>query len=188
MAGVLTPSDWATICTLYQRSEKTMPELANQFGVSKQAIQQGLKQRGVTRESSLTDLGSDGDDTARKAVEAQRAQARTTRENYAQWVDVLSKMTMRKVVQAEQTRNLPSVNADLIVLKKAMEIIEKGRGEAWAILQLEELLGDTDELPDLNVGEYTPGELEAIREANEETYQSTLLDGEGDLDLNLDDD
>ena len=176
----LTPSDWATIVTLYERAEKNISELAEQFGVTKQAIQQGLKSRGVSKGSRLDEVSDEVDDAARKAREAQVAQANATRDNYAKWVDVLAKMTMKKLIDASQGGGVSTVNADILTIKNGMAIIEKARSESWVILGIEDLLGEGAELPDLNVGEYTEDELDKIREGNEASYLDNLVDEDDD--------
>lgn len=176
----LSPSDWATIVTLYERGEKNLRELSEQFGVTKQAIQQGLKTRGVEKGSRLDEVANEVDDAARKAREAQVAQANATRDNYAKWTDVLAKLTMKQIIDADKNGNLSTANANLLTLKNGMAIIEKARNESWDILGIEDLLGENAELPDLNVGEYTQDELDQIREGNEERYLEDQLGDDED--------
>lgn len=177
----LTPSDWATIVTLYERGEKNLRELGEQFGVSKQAIQKGLKDRGVEKGSRLDEVAGEVDDAARKAREAQVAQANATRDNYAKWTDVIAKMTMKAVIDGSANNgSVSNRNADILTLKNAMAIVEKARSESWVILGIEDLLGEGAELPDLNVGEYTEDELDSIRQGNEESYLDNLTDDDDD--------
>lgn len=172
----LSPSDWATVVTLYERGEKNLRELAEQFGVSPQAIQKGLKTRGVEKGSRLDEVANEVDDAARQARERQVAQANATRDNYAKWTDVLAKMTIKQIVEAEQGGNVSRANANVLTLKNGMAVIEKARRESWEILGIEDLLGENAELPDLNVGEYTEEELDAIREGNEASYLEELTE------------
>jgi DNA-binding MarR family transcriptional regulator len=162
----LTPSDWATVVTLYERGEKTLRELAEQFGVSPQAIQKGLKQRGIEKASRLDEVSNEVDDVARKERERRVKQAAQHVETYAAWYNVLAKLAMKKVIDANQAGGIATVNADVLTIKNAIAIIEKARNESWDILGIEDLLGEGSELPDLNVGEYSESELERIREAN----------------------
>lgn len=177
----LSPAEWVQIVVAYQRGEKNLRELAAEFGVSWQAIQKGLKARGVEKGSALEEVAQETQDAAREAREAKVKTANQAVDNYAKWFDVLAKMTMKKVIEAESQSRLPTINADVLVLKNAIAIVEKARNENWEILGIENLLGENAELPDLNVGEYTPEELEAIRSANEEAYQQTLHDEAGEF-------
>lgn len=174
----LTPTDWAHIVTMFERGEKNIRELAEQFGVSSQAIHKGLKSRGIKKGSRLSEVTGDIDNAAREERERRVKQANQQVESYAKWYDVIAKLTMKKVIEGSQTPGgIAAHNADLLALKNATGIVEKARNESWAILGIEDLLGENAELPDLNVGEYTPEELERIREANEESYLETLDDG-----------
>lgn len=169
-APKLSPTDWATVVTLYERGEKNLRQLAEQFGVTPQAIQKGLKQRGIEKGSRLDEVAQEVDDIARQERERRVQQANATVENYAKWYDVIAKLTMKKVLDANNAGGVATVNADILTLKNATAIIEKARSESWAILGIEDLLGEGAELPDLNVGEYSEAELERIREANEASY------------------
>jgi transposase-like protein len=179
----LTPTDWATIVTLYERGEKNTRELSEQFGVTPQAIYQGLKSRGIVKGSRLEEVMTEIDDTARKERERKVKQANIAVEQYAKYNDAIVKLTMKKVVDASANNGaIANVNPDIITLKNAIAIVAKARKENWDILQIEELLGENAELPDLNVGEYTPEELDRIRQANEEGYlQSIDADEFGDI-------
>jgi DNA-binding MarR family transcriptional regulator len=176
----LTPSDWATVVTLYERGEKTLRELAEQFGVSPQAIQKGLKQRGIEKASRLDEVSNEVDDVARKERERRVKQAAQHVETYAAWYNVLAKLAMKKVIDANQAGGIATVNADVLTIKNAIAIIEKARNESWDILGIEDLLGEGSELPDLNVGEYSESELERIREANEQSYLEGVEEEEND--------
>lgn len=176
----LSPSDWANVVTLYERGEKNTVELAEMYGVSRQAISKGLKDRGIEKGSSLAETSGAEDDTARKERERRVQQANTQVETFAKYNDVLAKLTMERVITGHQNGTLASKSTELRALKDAATIIEKARRENWDILQVEELLGENAELPDLNVGEYTPEELEAIREANEDHYQENMRSSGGD--------
>ncbi|SFJ51042.1 DNA phosphorothioation-dependent restriction protein DptG [Sphingomonas sp. NFR04] len=173
----LSPSDWATIVTLYERGEKNLRDLAEQFGVSKQAIQQGLHARGITKGSRLAEVTTEVEDVARAERERQVQQATETRDNYAKWTDAIAKMVMSKVINAGKNNgSVATANADVLTLKNAMAVIQKARVESWDILQIEDLLGEGASLPDLNVGEYSESELDAIREGNEASYLEGLED------------
>lgn len=183
----LSAADWASIVTLYQRGEKNIRELAEAFGVSPQAIQQGLKTRNIQKNSSLDEVVSEVKDKAREKREAAVQQAEQHQASYAKWAHLLAQLTIKKITEGEQSGQLALKNADILVLGNGMKILAKAREENWKILGIEDLLGEGSELPDLNVGEYSEEELERIRDANEEGYLENLRDddddGEDDADL-----
>lgn len=186
----LSATDWAHIVTLFERGEKNLRELAEQFDVSIQAISKGLKSRGVKKGSRLAEVAGEVNDAAREAREAKVKQANSLVDSYAKWFDVIAKLTMQRVIEGSKTTGgLAAINADILSLKNATAIIHKARAENWEILDIKELLGENAELPDLNVGEYTPEELERIRQANEDSYLEGLDDDDAEEDdLGFDED
>ena len=186
----MSATDWAHIVTLFERGEKNLRELAEQFDVSIQAISKGLKSRGVKKGSRLAEVAGEVNDAAREAREAKVKQANSLVDSYAKWFDVIAKLTMQRVIEGSKTTGgLAAINADILSLKNATAIIHKARAENWEILDIKELLGENAELPDLNVGEYTPEELERIRQANEDSYLEGLDDDDAEEDdLGFDED
>lgn len=158
-----------------------MVELAEMYDVSRQAISRGLKSRGITKGSSLDEVKDEAAERAREEHTARIRNASAQVETYSKYYDALSRMTMKKVVDAEKAGRLAAINAEVIVLKNAMSVIEKARSESWSILKIDELLSDDENLPDLNIGEYSAEDLDAIREQNDEAYLETLAD-EAELD------
>jgi transposase-like protein len=181
--GKLSATDWATICTLAERGEKTVRELAQQFDVSDEAIRKGLKKRGIVRRSKQGEVMGEAVDEARVAREAAVKAANQQVETYSKYNDVIAKLTMKRIIEGDRDGNLATKNAEILVLKNAAAIVEKARQEQWDIQGIEDLLGENAELPDLNVGEYTPEELEAIREANEDHYNESMRSSADDDDV-----
>lgn len=170
MSGKVTAADWAAIVTAYQRGEKSVLELAGDYGVSHQAISKGLRDRGVSRSSKLSETVDTEEDEARKAHDERIAHAKKKEETYSRYNDAIAQMVMKRVIDGDQHGSLSGKNSEILVLKNAQIVIGKARREMWDILKIGDLLGEDDALPDLNVGEYTPAELEEIRAANEEHY------------------
>lgn len=180
----LTATEWATIVTLAERGEKNLRELAEQFGVSQQAISKGLKARGVVMGSRLDEVVGEVDDLARQERERKVKAANAAVEQYAKYNDALVKLLVKRVVDGSQTAGgIAVAHAEVRALKDALAGVRIAREENWEILDIKDLLGENAELPDLNVGEYTPEEIEAIRSANEDAYNEGL---EGDEESEFD--
>jgi len=178
MAKRLTSVEWATVVTLYERGEKTVKEMAEQFGVSPQAIREGLRTRGATRDSRLPEVKSEVEDAARAEHARRVADAQKVREDHAKYIKVLTQLAVKKVSEAASSGSLPLVNADMLTLKNAMAIVATGRRELWDILDIAKLMDEEEELPDLNIGEYSPDEIDTMRDANEADYQETIDEDE----------
>ena len=172
MSKRLSPKEWAEIKTAFERNEKSVRELAEEYGVSKQAIYQGLSERGAKRMSDLAETTGDDDaEAAAKEREANVRRAKKKQEEYARYNDVIVQLTMKRVIEgSQQNGSLSSKHKDIVVLNNAAKIVERARKENWEILRVEDLLGEEEELPDLNVGEYSQDELDEIRQAQEEHY------------------
>lgn len=174
MTVKISPSEWAEIVVAYQRGDKNMVELAAEYGVSVPNISQGLRARGISRTSALTETIDDEDAQARKAREEKVQHAKKKEETYSRYNDAIAQMVMKRVIDGDQNNNLRDKSAEIKVLKEAQHVLGKARREMWQILRIEDLLGEDEQLPDLNVGEYTPEELERLRAANEEHYLDDL--------------
>ena len=137
---------------------------------------------GSSSVSRLTEHAQDDDaERAKKEREDQVQRAKKRQENYAKYNDAIVQMTMKRLVDGDAANDLALKAKEIRVLKDAGAIVERARRENWEILGIDELLGEGEALPDLNVGEYTPEEIEEIRQANEEHYrESNELDDEGE--------
>jgi predicted DNA binding protein len=185
----LSVGDWATIVTLASRGEKTARELAEMFGVSVQAIHQGLNKRGVKFGSAVQNVVKEVEDEAAAARKKKVQDAQKKAEDYGKYLDIVVQLTVKKVTDANKNNGaISTVNADVITLKNAMAIIAKGRQENWAVHKIDELLQENEDLAELNVGEYTEDELEAIREANEAAFQESLDENIDEFILDEDED
>lgn len=187
----LSHPDWAEIVTLYSRGEKTVRDLADQFGVSPQAIHKGLKQRGVVKGSRIADVQGEIEDAAETARKEKVKAAINKADQFGKFNEFFVQILIKRVRDAHENGALASANGDVITIKNAMATLAKGRAEAWDIHKIDEMLQENEELATLNVGEYTEEELETIREANEEAYQASMEDIDNltlDDDLNLDND
>jgi hypothetical protein len=174
----LSPSDWATIVTLFSRGEKSVRDLAVMFKCAPSSIHEGLRKRGVKKGSALGDVTQEAEDEAASAHRARVAAAHQTAERYGKYNDLFVQLTVKKITDAHQNGTLAAVNGDVLTLKNGMAILAKGRKEAWEIGKVEAMLEQDEELAVLNVGEYSEEELAAIQAANEEAYQESLTDVE----------
>lgn len=179
----LSPADWAEAQTLFERGEKSIQEIADMHGVSRQSIYQGFNRRGVKGQSRLDEVANETSDEARAAREERLKKANLKRDQYAAYNDALARIAIKKLLAADKAGNISTINADILTIKNTGVIIERARKEGWEIDKIDELLGDDDGmLPDLNVGEYSNEELEAINAANEDQYLESIISEDDDDD------
>lgn len=181
----LSASEWASISVLYERGEKNTRELSEQFKVTRQAIEKGLKDRGIQKNSRLDEVRNDTDERAREELARRIAEANKHKTDYANYQNALGRMVMKKVAEAEKVGAVAGVNAEVIVLGNAIKAIAKSREEIWSILDIPSLEHSEEDLPDLNIGEYTEDEIEGIKEANEDAWQAGLAEDHEDDDLQV---
>jgi len=175
----LSPVEWASITALYERGEASVKDLSERFGVTRAAIYKGLQDRGVQKSSKIDDARSDVDDSIRAARQAAMEKGRKLKDAYSNYADFIARLTMKKIQDGAQPGGtLAAHHADILVLGNAMKIIAKAREENWDILDLKTLFDEDDELPDLNIGEYSEEELADLRDANEAEYLSNQADDE----------
>lgn len=168
----LTPSEWAQAITAYERGEKKIPEIADEYGVDHSTIAKGFRSRGVVRRSTLSEgVGQDEEDVARKEREELVTKAKRQQETFFKYNTAIAQMTMKRLIEGDKEGgSLKSKNAEILVLKNASQIIMRARQENWEILGIEDILGEDEQLPDLNISEYTPEEIEEIRREQEDHY------------------
>lgn len=157
------------------------------FGVSRTAIVKGLRSRGISKGSRLDEVRDEADSKAREERSRKVTQANLSVENYAKYNDIIVKLAMGKVIEANKNNNLATITSELLALKTAAQIVERTRIENWSILKIDDLLGDEAELPDLNVGEYSEEELDEIRAQNDEAYLESIDDSDEDFGENDED-
>jgi DNA-binding MarR family transcriptional regulator len=167
----ISPANWATIVVLYQRGEKNTRELAEEYGVTRQAIEKGLKSRGIERGSRLDEVRNEANDAARAEIVRRVSEPNKCKSEHAGWISAIEQLVMRKIVDAENAQNLPSINADMVVLSNTLKIVAKGRKGIWRILDIDGLKDQGDKLPALNIGEYTVDEIGDIQDAIEKSRQ-----------------
>jgi hypothetical protein len=131
--------------------------------------------------SRLTEVMGEVDDVARAERERKVKAANTAVEQYSKYYDAFVKRLVKTVlIDGSQTPGgIAAANAEVLVIKNSLQALRIAREENWDILDIKDLLGENAELPDLNVGEYTPDEIEAIRASNEEHYLESQ-DGDED--------
>jgi transposase-like protein len=187
MSKRLSPAEWAEIVVLYERGEASQQELADRFGVSRQAIGSGLRERDIVMGSKLGDVRAEAEDIAAEKRAIRTREAADFKSRYSKYNSLIGNIVMKKISEAEQPggAGLASVNAQLVTLRTASQIIKRVREENYALMDIAELDTDDDQLPELGVSVYTDNEIDQITRANEEAYNGAMADklgGDDDTD------
>lgn len=169
---------------LYERGEASQRELAEKYGVSRQAIQAGLAERGAVMGIRIDEVVSEAKDASEKARRQRIEDVTSMKQRYIQYNDLLAKMVIKKISEASKVggMGLAALNAELLTLKTASYVFQKTRQEQFDLYDVSALDGDGDEMPELSVSTYTDEELNQIQAANEEAYNEHLLGDDGDDD------
>lgn len=172
----LTPSEWAEIVTLYERGEATQQEIADRYGVSRQAINGGLRERNIVMGSKVNEIISEANEASEKARKLRIEEVTSMKKRFITYNNGLANMAMKRVSEASQPGGvgLAAINPELVAIKNAMYIVQKGREENYALYDVATMDDDSDDMPDLSVSTYSSDELSEIQRANEEAYHEHL--------------
>lgn len=160
----LTEAEWASASADFELGKYTATQLARIYGVSRQAMSEGLKARGkvygirskVVEEAAINAAKTD---EARRVeeIQAMREKQRKLIETTQQIAAKYMMDAVRDAIPISQKRK------DIATLKDLMAIFSRGRSELWEIYNLNNDENAGEELPELVVSEYTPEELVIIQ-------------------------
>ena len=159
----LTEAQWAEAKALYETGKSTKIDISRKYGISRQAVTEGLNNRGAV-------YGSKSKEIENATIEAQKGSAVRLFEEIAQMKasqtksnELLQKLQNKAVGDA--LRESKPLNSQIHEFK-ALNILIRNqkmmREEMWAIYDLNRDPDGSDEIPEFIVSEYTPDEIELI--------------------------
>jgi DNA-binding transcriptional regulator GbsR (MarR family) len=191
----MTEAEWAEAGALWELGEVTLGELSTRFGISRQGMSQGLKKRGVVKNSKARELATvvrstvvaavtdQASETAGKFARQRSARIDETKEQHYKWMEVLGRLVMNEFFEAKKAnRPFSTADANIRALERAISAIGKA-----GVMRLELLDANkyepVEELPELPVkeavGEEVAGEsMIAANDDNSATEPSGLDDGD----------
>jgi hypothetical protein len=182
----LNEEQWAEIESIWERAGATADDLADRFGVSRRAIFDRMKKRGIERGSKAEEVAgaikdSLADEAVRRAGEiARRIEA--TKEEHYKFADQIAKLVMRELANAQRDgRPFATVDANIKTLQKAASTLATVRQERWTVLGIDNIQGD-DEIPELHIEDLTQDQINDLQKQSDEDEDGEL-DDLGDLDL-----
>lgn len=163
----LTEADWAEAKELYELGTAGLSDLADKFGVSRQALHRRIKDAGLVRGSRAHEVAAAAAAAATSAVSASAA---ATAERFADrrndWIEETrlqgvallkqSRMMAAKVVaeNARAGRTPAAIDDDLKALQRYEKILEGNIAAALSLLRADESI-DEEDLPSLQIEDLT---------------------------------
>lgn len=176
----LTDAEYEQAKTLYELGAKSLQDIADMFGVSRQTLWRKFKDNGVERGSRAHETTEVIEDEIAKQAEILAKRVTETRENHYVYADTLAKLVMTTIMKTRQEgRSIATADGELAALNKAIKGLEVLRKERYSLLGLDRDDGDPNEEPELLISEMTDDMIEAVRAGL--STQADNLDGIDEL-------
>ena len=184
----LTEAQWTEAKVLYETGKMNKTALAEEYGISRQAIHSGLTNRGAVYGSKTKVVADATVEAIRDEADKRRDDIQAMKERQRQRVELIQGLAIRQITeQVRDSKPLADRKADMAVLKSAMAIVAVGRGELYHIFDLNRDPDSADKIPEFIVGEYTSEEINALNRERLGISDEDLDDIEAGLDKNLGD-
>lgn len=164
----LTPKEWAKLGALWEIGNHSLEQLNQMSGIAKETISRKLKRLGYVKGARAMEHAERVAERMHKAAEADVSvianRIKQTKENHYDWSAALARMTMAEIAEAKQkNRPLATTLPNLKAIEKAMSVLEMSRKERFAVLGVDKVENEANDLPDLLVEELSAEEVEYIR-------------------------
>jgi hypothetical protein len=159
----LTDADWTEAQTLFELGKLTKTDLADKYGVSRQAISKGLSARGAVY-GSKSQVVADAVIEAQKGDTVRRMEEITAFKSKQQkMVEMIQNLTVKALTdQVRATKPIGDVAKDIATLNKAMSTISTGRDELYHLFDLHRDPDGDQETEEFIVSEYSQDEIDAL--------------------------
>jgi hypothetical protein len=181
----LSPAEWEQVVVLWELGKSTLAELSNLFGISKVALNKGLKNRGSVKGIRSHEIGTSALEAAKSDVQKNLERVASMKERYLGYSDLLAKLTMREITEAVRDK-IPLANKrnDIQTLQRAASVMATLRNENFHLFGLYDEDTIKDELPEIGITEYSADEISKIQRGFEEVEDIIdTLDDDTDLKL-----
>lgn len=166
----LKDSDWIVVVALWERGEVTLSDLSDKFGVSKAALSQGLKRRGVVR-------GSKAHIATKKIQEKIESEKEKLVEDiynfkkrfigYGNYLADMAVTTLKEAKASGVTGAVAATRGELEAIYAATKTFAKIRDDMYHLYDMYDKDSAPSENYDFNIGVYSEKDIEAVREAQD---------------------
>lgn len=160
----LTDAEYEQAKTIYELGTKSLQDIADMFGITRQSLWRRFKDDGIERGSRAHEMTEAIEDEAAKQAEIIAKRVTETRESHYVYAESLAKMIMATIMNSrKEGRTIASADGDLAALNKAIKGLEVLRKERYSLLGLDREDGDPNEEPELLISEMDQNMIEAVR-------------------------
>lgn len=163
----LTEAEWATAKADYELGKATKQDLADEYGISRQAIAKGLAARGAVY-GSKSKVVEDATIAAQKDEQVKRVEdIAAMKEKQRKMVEMVQNLTIKTITDQVRgtgsgSKPIGDVHKDIATLNKAMATIAAGRNELYHLYDLHRDPDGANETEELIISEYSQDEIEAL--------------------------
>jgi predicted DNA binding protein len=159
----LTEEQFAEACEQYELGSAGVTDLADKYGVSRQALWKRFKNNGIKKGARLEEIKRAAEEAEKKAAErfsTRRADwIEETRISGIQSLKQIRMLTQKTVIDAVKAKSaLSTIDDDLKSLQRFNKIIIENLSKALDILNADEHV-DEDDLPSLVIEDLTDQEI-----------------------------
>ncbi len=161
----MSPAQWAEARAMWVSGEFTLDQIAEKYGVTRETLSRRFNKDGIKKGEAAIDKKVEAEiiEKATKNVDKWAERGEQTRESYYKALDMLHKMTVKTIVDAQRGSGLFTAQPDLKALQMSATTLGMIRQHQWAVIGLDKELGEEDDIPELLVRSLTPDEVQRIR-------------------------
>lgn len=176
----MTPTQWTEATAMWASGEFTLDQIAEKFGVARETLSRRFNRDGIKKGQSAIDKKVEAEiiEKVTQSVDKWMERGEQARESYYKALDMLQKLTVKTVADAQRGAGLFSAQPDLKALQMAASIMGTVRQNQWAVLGLDKEGAEDDEIPELLVRSLTPAEVQRIRNMQTQTPEDDIEIGD----------
>lgn len=162
--GQITPAEWEQIVALWELGTVSSQDLADQFGVSKQAILEGLRKRNAIKGRRANEFRQQTEEAVRTESQQKIIEIKQMKSDYQKYADFITRLTMQELQKLAKRDDSPEKSRMMFAaLKTSADIMRTMRDEKYHLYDLHKDNTADKELPEIAVVEYTPEDIEIIK-------------------------
>ncbi len=161
----MSPAQWAEARAMWASGEFNLDQISEKYGVTRETLSRRFNKDGVKKGEAAIDKKIEAEiiDKAVKNVDKWTERGEQARESHFKALDMLHKMTVKTLVDAQRGKGLFTAQPDLKALQMGATTLGLIRQHQWAVIGLDKELGEEDDIPELLVRSLTPDEVQRIR-------------------------
>lgn len=159
----LSESEWQQAVELYELGKGTLDSLAELFGVSRVAINKGLKKRGAQKGVRAWEIAQDLNEKIKSSSSEKAQKIVKMKDDFDKVTSLLLAKTVKELGKIDDMpESTEKKKLMQLALKNSTDIVTKLRNEKYHLYDLYDEKIEEDKIPELAVTEYSQEEIDFI--------------------------